>query len=90
MPTIAGNIIRRIVGSPVLIAGSNQQLIEAQIEQAGDLIAESLGFFTGGTGEAGASERLQTIVAMQQYKTFGQSIKDISPEGNVTVFEYFP
>ena len=89
-PTIAGNIIRIVYGSPVLIEGSNQHALEQQIEAVGDLTNEALGYMHGGAQEGTYGGRLQTVVAMFQYNRFGQVVKTISPEGNVTTFEYFP
>ncbi|MCH9021783.1 MAG: hypothetical protein IID32_03360, partial [Planctomycetes bacterium] len=89
-PTIAGNVVRTVFGSPVLIEGSNQHALEEQIETAGDLVNEALGYMEGGTQEGAYGNRLQTVVTMQQHNRFGQLIKQISPEGNVTVYDYYP
>ncbi len=89
LPTIAGNIIRIALGSPVLIDGSNQHALEQQIDST-DLIDESIDYIDGGTQEGAFGQRLQTVVTMRQYNLFGQLTRTISPEGNVTTYEYFP
>jgi RHS repeat-associated protein len=88
-PRVAGNIVREIRGSPVLIAGSNQQAIEAQIKTLPGLVNQMLGYDLGGTSEGTHGDRLQTIVTMHQYNEFGQLTKTISPEGNVTLNQYY-
>lgn len=89
-PIIAGNIVRTVLGSPVLLEGSNQNALETAIETAGDLISESLPYIEGGAFEGAHGGRLQTIVTMSQYNQLGQITKVISPEANVATFEYFP
>ena len=90
-PQISGNIVREVLPSPVLIDGSNQHRLEADIEAAGDLIEQvAAGDSPADAGEGIHRDRLQTIVTLYQYNQFGQITKTISPEGNVTTFEYYP
>lgn len=89
-PAISGNLVRTIVSSPVLIAGFNQHALETAIEAAGDLVNEALAAIDGGPAEGTQGGRLQTIVTMVQYNQFGQLTRTISPEGNVSTYEYFP
>lgn len=88
-PTIAGNPVRSVVGSPVLLVGSNQRHLEEQIDPI-DLVRQDLTYGAGGTSEGDQGGRLQTIVTMHQYNGFGQMTKTISPEGNVSIYDYFP
>ncbi len=88
-PTIAGNIIRTIKASPVLVEDSNQHALESDIETAGDLIDQTKTYANGGSNESTSGDRLQTIVTMRQYNSFGQLAKVITPEGNVITYEYF-
>jgi RHS repeat-associated protein len=87
-PAAAGNVIRRAYGSPVLLANTNQHKLEGDIETAGDLIDQTKNVVDGGTQEGSQGARLQTIVWMYQYNTFGQMTREITPEGNVTTFTY--
>jgi RHS repeat-associated protein len=89
-PKVAGNIVRTVHGSPVLVAGSNQQAIEVHVKSLGGLVNEMLGYGLGGTSEGTHGDRLQTVVTMYQYNKFGQLTKTISPEGNVTLNQYYP
>lgn len=89
IPTIAGNIVRTIFGSPVLIAGSNQHALEKVIDPI-DVIDETLDYIDGGPMENGQGARLQTIVTMYRHNQFGQVTDMISPEGNITTNIYFP
>jgi hypothetical protein len=89
-PASAGNIIREIYGSPVLLANTNQHKLETDIEtlNGGDLVDQTKSYMDGGPQEGTAGSRLQTIVWMYQYNHLGQVTKTISPEGNVVTNTY--
>src|SRR5439155_6144215 len=61
-PSVAGNIIRQVYGSPVILANTNQHKLETDIETAGDLIDQAKTYGQGGTNEGSQGSRLQAIV----------------------------
>lgn len=85
---IAGNVI--MIQSPLVNFqnGSNQSSIEANLQQEAENL--NLNVCVDITPTSSQSNVAQCIVEMFTFNRFGQSVRHVDPEGNVTEFEYFP